>query len=106
MSVKTMIGYRQPDFILDSNMRNVFFSHREYIRNHKSTKVHPVNVTKAVAFNYNLFLYLEAEGYDRSTHWLIMIINGMSNPDEFDSRRTSLLIPGLVIIDEINALIG
>lgn len=75
--------------------------HLSYLRDHKDTRTVTITEAESRPYYYNLYKFLSAAGYPDDMHWIIMRVNGMNSPEEFDNSVKTLRIPSIQIVDDI-----
>lgn len=77
----------------NQGLRNSLEAHLSYLRNSKSTTTQMVDQHQVIVYHGDLFGYLTMAGVKACYHWVIMRLNGLHSPRDFDERITALQIP-------------
>lgn len=88
------------DIVLQNDgCRNVIEDHIPYLK--QRAKIHRVDPMKSYQFKYDLYSYLFSCNIPTQDHWVILRMNDMTYPWEFDETTEYLLIPETEDLDEI-----
>jgi hypothetical protein len=85
----------------DPNFRYTLEAHIPYLLGLATTRSIVVDPHDAVVYNQDLFGYLLSAGILPCYHYVIMRLNGMFSPNEFNSDTQSLNIPSTTELESI-----
>lgn len=85
----------------DQAYRRMLETMMGFLRTHVSTTTRPLDPYITVKYKGDLYGFLTAAGIEKGLHWLIMRMNDMNAPTDFDNRIKILLIPYDKFIQEI-----
>lgn len=77
----------------DQGLRNSLEAHLSYLRNSKSTVTQPVDQHQVIVYHGDLFGYLTKANVKACYHWVVMRLNSMHSPRDFDETFRTLLVP-------------
>lgn len=77
----------------DEEFRALIEAHLPYIRNDSRTHEIVVDLAKTAVYRGDFYGFLTQVGISPEFHWVIMRLNRMNTPMQFDSSITTLLIP-------------
>lgn len=88
----------------DPTFRTILEDHLTFIRN--SNEITTINIEPAMAYKYegDLFGLLFNYGITFEQHWIIMRLNGFTNPNQNKSTLLSLITPSRAIVERIRAV--
>lgn len=88
---------------LSAGFRNNIENHLDFLRNSGKTRLETVELIKLVKFKGDFYGYLNSLQINQDIHWIIMRVNEMHNPNEFDELTPQILLPD---ISELKFLLG
>ena len=78
---------------LSAGFRNNIENHLDYLRESGKSTLVTIEPFKLVKYKGDFYGLLNSLQKNQDVHWIIMRLNGMYNPIEFDERMTEILIP-------------
>jgi len=86
----------------DQDFRAVLESHLNWLRSHETTRSMVVAANDAYRFGGDFYRYLYSLGsINRAYFWVIMRLNDMVSPNQFDTSIESILIPSIETLEKI-----
>jgi len=90
-----------PAVYYDDAFRAVLEQHMPYLRSHTKTAVDEVDQREALLYEHDLFGFLMMRKAPKMLHWIIMRMNDMYSPFEFERTTTRLIRPDQTTVDLI-----
>jgi hypothetical protein len=88
---------------IDSPSRQLFIDHLEFIRNHPSTQLSPVDLRYAYPEQHSFYGYCRLMGYEDIQYYPMMLLNGLSDGMAFTKDTDMLYIPSVDLLQKIIA---
>ena len=86
----------------DPNFRNILDSHLEYLKVTGNVELDAsVDTDYMGQFHGDFYAILTHMNITPKYHRIIMLMNGLTNPIQYEGQLTSLIIPDLTVIDRI-----
>ena len=99
--LRTQVTYK-PSSLLDSkHVRAVLFNNRSRLLASRFTVTVNTDGLNATKFKYNLYGYLNDIKVEDTLHWITMVMNNMTNPEQFDDSIKELKIPDITAVQDI-----
>lgn len=86
---------------IDSARRQLFIDHLEFIRNHPSTQLKPVDVRYAYPEQHSFYAYCRLVGYEDVQYYPMMLLNGLSDAMAFTKDTQALYVPSVDLLQKI-----
>ncbi len=93
MKIDSMMRDPGPEVYYDPDFRALLEAHIPYLRVSEATRTMAVDLSKTAVYRGDFYGFLNAVGIPAYFHWIIMRLNDMSSPTEFDEKKTFLLVP-------------
>lgn len=101
MAVETLMIADGPAIYYNETFRAVLEDHMNFLRTNPSTTALVVSPGEAYRFEADLYGFLSKYSVPAYLHWVVMRMNLMSSPDQFNSSLAQLLVPETQTIDRI-----
>lgn len=88
---------------IDSARRQLFIDHLEFIRNHPSTTLAPVDVRYAYPEQHSFYGYCRLKGYEDVQYYPMMLLNGLSDAMSFSKDTETIYVPSVELLQKIIA---
>ena len=88
---------------IDTARRQLFIDHLEFIRNHPSTMLRPVDVRYAYPEQHSFYGYCRLMGYENIQYYPMMLLNGISDAMAFSKDTEMLYVPSVDLLQKIIA---
>lgn len=93
-----------PAIYYDASFRAVLEDHMTYLRNHEQTTLQQLEPHLVNKWRGDLFGFLSTLNIPAHYHWLIMRLNSMSAPTDFDLNVETLMLPSTSEVEKIKAI--
>lgn len=93
-----------PTVYYDAAFRAVLEDHMTYLRGHQDTTLQQLEPHVVNKWRGDLFGFLTTINIPAHYQWLIMRMNSMSAPTDFDTNVETLLIPSPSEVEKIKAI--
>jgi hypothetical protein len=100
MSIESLMVDAGPDVFYDPAFRNVLEDHIPFLRERHSTLM-ILKPDESYQWRGDLYGLLHMKGMARQYHWLIMRLNAMTTPRDFNEDTLTLLVPNFTVIEQI-----
>ena len=78
---------------LSAGFRNNIENHLEYLRTSGKSSLLTIEPYKLVKYTGDFYGLLNTLQINQDIHWIVMRVNDMVNPIEFDEQMTEILVP-------------
>ena len=104
MSKIDRMAISSPDLFTLTDEYNVFVeSMTGWLRENSQTDVIIVPPETGYLYRFDLTSYLLDNNVPLEDHRLLMRVNGMNNPQDFDEKTTSLIVPSAELIARLKS---
>lgn len=87
---------------VDSEKRRVLRDHTEYLRNHKDTRIVPIEPEFAWPEIHNFYAYCKLIELDPIQIYPVMLLNRIDEPLQFTADKyQTLIIPSAIAVSEV-----
>lgn len=90
----------EPEFY-EPGFRTVIEDHLDYLRNLEGTRILRVEPAEAWRWRFNFYGLLKYKKLDERYRWIILRVNGLINPLDFDGTQTHFKIPDGAVMDRL-----
>lgn len=101
MDINALSISNSADILFSDGFRIVAESFMETLRKSSATKTITVDPNDAYVYEGDFFGYLIKKQVQPGYHWLVMRLNNLSSPFEFNSDVATLMIPDETTISKI-----
>lgn len=103
MTIDNLMSSEGDQIYYTEAFRNVLEDHMPFFRNHPSTKYVSITPAYAYANDKDFIGLLNTLNVPRYLHWLIMRMNDLSSPQDFDGLTLSIITPDPTLVQRIKA---
>jgi thiosulfate reductase cytochrome b subunit len=89
------------DWLYSAEFKTLIESHLNFIRTHPSTKVITVTLENTRIFRHDFYGLLTSIQIQPKDFWVILRLNNMHNPQEFDETKNILYVPENRLLEQI-----
>lgn len=80
--------------------KSVLEDHLSVLKDSVQTRI-PIDPVDAGRFEYDFYGLLRNQSIDPRYHWIVMRVNGLSNPNQYTRKITQIAIPDFDSIETI-----
>lgn len=96
----TLMRNDGPPVFYQAGFRRVIEDHLSNLRNSRGSNTLNIESNMAYAFEFNLYGVLTHYQIPGYLHWIMMRVNGMTSPDEYQASMTSLIHPDTELVEK------
>lgn len=85
----------------DPHLRRYFETYMAWLRNHSKSTVLAVDDHTAYKYEGDFYGLLAVMGVSHHLHWLVLRVNDLTNPMDFDQSITGITVPDPKVIQRI-----
>lgn len=103
MSINDLSSGTDQSVYYDPDFRNVLEDHITYLKLVQTTTTREIPPGYAARYRGNFYMFLQSQGIQQYMHWVIMRMNDMTSPTQFDESMTTYLIPDVTTLSQIRS---
>lgn len=93
-----------PSVYFSEKFRSMIEANLTYLRNSGNVYTSPIDPDKAYRYEYNFYGLLREMSVPKHLHWIVMRVNGLTDPAEFQRDTSILWIPDITLIERLKAV--
>lgn len=93
-----------PSIYYQDHFRSMVEAHIPWLREHRDTNDLPIEPKVAIRYQGDFFGLLTRLQFQQHLHWIIMRVNGLTNPMEYDHEMLELRIPSKDVLADLERL--
>jgi len=92
-----------PEIYYTEKFRAMIEANLVYLRNGGNVYTIPIDADKAYRYEYNFYGLLREMNVVKHLYWIVMRVNGLTDPMEFQRDASILWIPDINLIERLKA---
>lgn len=104
MDILNLLSPQGDTVFYTEDFRTMLKSHYNYILSRPNTHVMALESFEAYKYEFDLFGVLDFKNIPKQYHWIIMVINNYTAPEQFDRNKLNLVIPAFSDIELLKSV--